>query len=179
MSRPKIPKRSPYFIGCEGDGDQSYVLWLQMLADETGLHISLDARNLGGGGYKSMLNAAVKKKADGKYIASFMIVDADRAGRDGEWTVTELRTKAAIHNIQVCLHRPSLEGLFWRMFPGNETSIPNANNAEALLKKVWTNYSKPMNARELKRQFNLVDIIRVSNHDSDVEFLMRTVKLLP
>lgn len=83
MPPPHIRKRTRYFVGAEGESEQSLVKWIQELSEQQGLHIHLDCHPLGGGGYGTMLNTAVvyRKRGltKGSYKASFLLVDGDRA----------------------------------------------------------------------------------------------------
>jgi hypothetical protein len=55
-----IEKRARFFAAVEGESEQSFVAWLQMLSQKD-LHIHLDTVLLGGGGFKSMLDTAVQQ----------------------------------------------------------------------------------------------------------------------
>lgn len=55
-----VKQRTRFHAAVEGEGEQSFIKWLQNLSDQQGLHIHLDCQLIGGGGYKSMLNEAVK-----------------------------------------------------------------------------------------------------------------------
>lgn len=85
-----IKKRARFFVAVEGESEQSFVAWLQVLSEKE-LHVHLDGVLLGGGGFKSMLNKAVqqdrrRRKISGAYKDRFLIVDADRA-RQGDWSI--------------------------------------------------------------------------------------------
>ena len=83
MAAQIIKKRTRFFVAVEGESEQSFLVWLQVLAQGE-LHIHLDDVLLGGGGFKSMLEKAVKLhargcKISGAYKDRFLIVDADRS----------------------------------------------------------------------------------------------------
>ena len=85
MASPTIKKRARYFVAVEGESEQSFLAWLQMLAEKD-LHIHLDDALLGGGGYNSMLAKAVQQhfrrcRINGAYQDRFLIVDADGPSR--------------------------------------------------------------------------------------------------
>src|SRR5438874_1794305 len=108
-----IKTRARFFIAVEGESEQSFVTWLQVLS-QTDLHIHLDSVPLGGGGFKSMLENAVRQhkrrcKTSGAYKARFLIVDKDRS-EQGDWSIEKLRREAAKHKITVCVQSPNLEG---------------------------------------------------------------------
>lgn len=60
MPARTIRKRARYFLAVEGESEQSFIAWIQMLSQDT-LHIHLDAFVLDGGGFKSMLRKAVEE----------------------------------------------------------------------------------------------------------------------
>jgi hypothetical protein len=178
---PQLVKvRTRYFVAVEGESEQSFVKWLQVLS-ETELHIHLDAVPLGGGGFKSMLQKAVRlhKRASriGAYRLRFLIVDGDRA-KQGDWSIEKLRREAAKHKIIVCVQNPNHEGLLLRMMPGMEREYPDAASAEIKLKSRWPNYRKPVNARELGRQFSLDDLLRMASVDIDLRTLLKKIGLM-
>ncbi len=78
----------------------------------------------------------------------------------------------------MCVQSPNHEGLLLRMMPGMEREIPDATSAETRLKRLWPDYQKPMNARELGRKFSLDDLVRVAGVDSDLETLLKKIGLM-
>jgi hypothetical protein len=174
-----IRTRARYFVAVEGQSEQSFVKWLQELSQKE-LHIHLDAVPLGGGGFKSMLQKAVRlhkrRCRTGAYRDRFLVADGDRA-EQGDWSIEELRRQAAKLKIIVCVQYPNHEGLRLRMMPGMEREIPDAASAETKLKSHWPNYQKPANAHALGRQFSLDDLLRVANVDSDLGTLLQKIGL--
>jgi hypothetical protein len=181
MPGPIIKIRTRFFVAVEGESEQSFVKWLQVLSVEKGLHIHLDGIPLGGGGFKSMLQKAVRMHKrycrTGIYRDRFLILDGDRAGQ-GDWPIEKLRCEADKHKITVCVQSPNHEGWLFRMMPGMEREIPDAASAEIKLKSRWPNYQKPMNANALGRQFSLDDLLRVASVDSDLETLLKKIGLM-
>ena len=175
-----IKIRARFFVAVEGESEQSFVKWLQTLS-ENELHIHLDAVLLGGGGFKSMLQKAVRLHnrgcRKGAYQDRILIVDRDRA-EQGDWTVKELKQQAAQYEFTVCVQCPNHEGLLLRMLPGMEREIPDAASAEAKLKSRWPSYQKPVNANALGRKFSLEDLLRVARVDPDLESLLKKIGLM-
>jgi hypothetical protein len=181
MSPQIVKKRLRFFVAVEGESEQSFVTWLQVLSQKE-LHIHLDGVPLGGGGFKSMLANAVRllrrrTKIAGRYHDCFLIVDGDRAAQ-GDWSIEKLRREAATHKITVCVQNPNHEGLLFRMMPGMEREIPDAASAETRLKGRWPNYQKPANTHALDRQFTLDDLLRVARVDSDLKILLERIGLM-
>lgn len=174
-----IKTRARFFVAVEGDSEQSFVKWLQLLS-EKGLHIHLDGVPLGGGGFKSMLQKAVRLlkrrcRTAGAYQDRFLVVDRDRAEK-GDWSIEKLSV-AARNQITVCVQTPNHEGLLLRMMPGMEHDNPVAAWATKL-KSRWPSYQKPVNAHALARQFSLDDLLRVANVDPDLQTLLKKIGLM-
>ena len=181
MAAQTIKKRARFFVAVEGESEQSFLAWLQVLAQKE-LHIHLDDVLLGGGGFKSMLEKAVQQhtrrcKISGAYKDRFLIVDGDRA-EQGDWSIEKLKREADKHKFTVCVQIPNHEGLLLRMMPGMEREIPDAASAGTKLKSRWQNYQKPMNAHALGRQFSLNDLLRVARADSDLENFLKKIGLM-
>ncbi|MGD0816278.1 MAG: hypothetical protein ABSA83_22015 [Verrucomicrobiota bacterium] len=171
--------RTRFFLAVEGESEQSLVRWLQTLSEKE-LHIHLDVVPLGGGGFKSMLERAVRLHERhcriGVYRDRFLLVDGDRA-EQGD-SIEKLKREAAKHGFTVCVQNPNHEGLLLRMMPGMEREIPDAASANARLRSRWANYEKPMNAHALGRQFSLDDLLRVASVDIDLATLLRKIGLM-
>jgi hypothetical protein len=180
MSAQMVKIRARFFVAVEGDSEQSFVTWLQALSEKE-LHIHLDVALLGGGGFKSMLQESVRlhkrRCRKGAYLDRFLIVDRDRA-EQGDWSIEELRRAAAENKITVCVQSPNHEGWLLRMMPGRERGTLDAASAETRLKRLWPNYQKPVNARELGRKFTLDDLLRLAKVDPDLEILLKRLGLM-
>jgi hypothetical protein len=181
MPAPIIKKRARFFVAVEGESEQSFIAWLQVLSQKH-LYIHLDAVLLDGGGFNKMLDKAVQQhrrrcELSGAYKDRFLIVDGDRA-QQGDWSIEKLKHEAARCKFTVCVQNPNHEGLLFRMLPGMEREIPNAASTGTKLKNRWPNYQKPVNARSLGRQFSLDDLLRVASVDSDLEALLKTIGLM-
>ena len=176
-----IKTRARFFVAVEGESEQSFVKWLQSLSEKE-LHIHLDGVQLGGGGFKSMLQKAVRLhkrrcRIAGAYQDRFLVVDGDRA-EQGDWSIEKLRHEAAKYKITVCVQNPNHEGLLLRMMSGMQHEIPDAASAEKRLESRWPNYQKPVNAHTLGRQFSLEDLLRVASIDPDLGTLLKKIGLM-
>jgi hypothetical protein len=172
--------RTRFFVAVEGESEQSLVRWLQTLSEKE-LNIHLDVALLGGGGFNSMLEKAVRLHRGGcrigVYRDRFLLVDGDRA-EQGDWTIEKLKREAAKHKFIVCVQNPNHEGLLLRMMPGKEREIPATASAKARLQSRWAGYEKPMNAQALGRQFSLNDLLRVASVDTDLAVFLRKIGLM-
>ena len=60
MTKKLIIQRTRHFFAVEGEGEQSFIKWIQELSDQNELHVHLDCEVLKGGGYKTMLKGAIR-----------------------------------------------------------------------------------------------------------------------
>lgn len=102
MTRKIVNQRIRYFLAAEGESEQSFVKWLQHLANEQELHIHLDCQPLGGGGHEIMLNRAIryaKRKDRSNTKSSILLIDADRTANDDNWSLETLRINCGTDRI--------------------------------------------------------------------------------
>lgn len=88
--RARIPPRRRFFLGCEGESEQSYGALLQIIADESlQLRVHLDLQLLGGGDPLAIVEAAVEKAREraqkrGRFVRRAVLLDSDRHGHAPE-----------------------------------------------------------------------------------------------
>ena len=88
--RARIPPRRRFFLGCEGESEQSYGALLQSIADESlQLRVHLDLQLLGGGDPLAIVQAAVEKararaRNRGRFVRHAVLLDSDRHGHAPE-----------------------------------------------------------------------------------------------
>jgi hypothetical protein len=181
MTKKIIPQRTRFFFAVEGEGEQSFVKWLQELSDQQEMHVHLDPVVLGGGGYRSMLANAVRyreRKERKKAKAAILLLDADRAARDDRWTIDKLREEATQKSFNLCVQSPNQEGVLFRMLSGNERLQPNLSTVHRQLLGAWPEYKKPVDTRALSAKFTLQDLLRVAQIDSELRMLLQTIGLM-
>lgn len=175
----KIRKR--FFIAGEGQSEQSFMKWLQVLTDEKYLSCHLDYKSLDGGGYESMINKAIKLRqrglTKGAYKGSFLIVDADRSER-GDWSLKQLRSEAAQHQIQVCVQKPNHEGLLLHTLCGEARLNLTAGEAKKRLERMWPEYEKGLDARTLSQKLSFEKLLLIAKEDEDLKVLLTAIGLI-
>lgn len=173
--------RTLFYLAVEGESEQSFIKWLQELCDKQGLFVHLDSQLIGGGGYKKMLDVALresKRKERVKAKDFFLLVDSDRAeGGHDNWSLERLRREASKKNIVVCVQKPKLEGIFVRMLKEGIILECSANDVDHHLRRLWPNYSKPADARTLAGKFSLNGLLRVAEKDADLKVLLTKIGL--
>lgn len=153
MSRKTIIPRKRIYFAVEGEGEQSFIKFLQHLSDQKNLNVHLDCDVLDGGGYEKMLNRAVtyrarNEKKKGRAKESILIVDTDRSDNHTDpLTIKQLEQNTAQNNFILYLQQPNLEGILLQLFPGNETTQVNSSTAGQLLSRQWPSYQKPADCR--------------------------------
>lgn len=172
-----IRKRRRFFFAVEGESEQSFVKWLQILSDEEELGIHLQVFVLDGGGFKSMLEKAVRereksRRTRGIYRGCFLLVDGDREN-EGDWPISRFKEQAKGERFVAFIQRPNFEGVLVRLRPGFEAKNPGKKEAEGLLKRHWPNYEKPENAEALRKRFTLADLRRAARRDDELGSLLK------
>lgn len=172
--------RTRFFLAVEGEGEQSFVKWLQLLSDQIGLNVHLDCQPLNGGGYKTMLKNALyyrQRNERRKAKSSILLVDGDRAERDDGWSLSKLKEEASKQKLIVCVQNPNQEGLLLRMHLGKENLKPSSSNVQKQLRSLWPDYHKPVDARTLASKFSLNDLLRLAKADSEIKNLLSIIGL--
>ena len=175
------PRRRRIFMGVEGESERSLVRWWKHLCDEAESHVHLDVVVGGGGDGLAIAEFAVKRYRQrterlGRFAAGFIVLDADRVEEDRR-RGRDPATAVQPFDIQLIYLRPNLEGLLFRLFPGNERRRVSASHANRLLRRKWPGYSKPASAMELRSRFTLDDVRRVGEVDAELGQLLQALGL--
>jgi hypothetical protein len=184
MPRRIIIQRKRFLLAVEGEGEQSFIKFLQQLSDQNKIHVHLDCVVLSGGGYKIMLDRACnyrvrREKSKGKAKGSILIVDSDRGEKNEDaWSLERLTAEVNKNNFTLFLQKPNLEGLLLRMFPGNESLFLNASTVHQQLLKQWQKYQKPADSHTLMNKFSFVDLQRAAKYDNSLKELLIQIGLL-
>ncbi len=176
--------RKRFFLAVEGESEQSFVKWVQNLADDSGLDVHLQCYVLAGGGYSSMLRDAAKRKAreenrKDRFKAAFLLLDEDRAQQpQPDWPIERLRSQAASKGLIFCGQRPKFEGLLLRMLPGRERTILSAASVDAQLPILLPGYRKPIDALYLAQKFTVDDLLRAAAVEPDLKQVLSMIGFL-
>ncbi len=173
------PIRTPIILAVEGDSEQSFIKWLQKLANDKKLNIHLDCKNLCGGGYESMLKGAIdyRERKQSNPTHTILLIDSDRADRhEDEWTLNELQQEAAKESIHVCIQMPKHEAWLLRLL--SKKKNPSMKNIDDQLRKAWKNYQKPADANTLANKFSYNSLRNVAQAEKELESLLKIIGLL-
>jgi hypothetical protein len=153
-----IQPRKRFFIGCEGESEQSYVQVLQGLCDDAGLQVHLLGELLGGGDALKRLETAERRLPHlirrGNFEAKFALLDSDQLRLSAE-NAAKASALAQKLGITVIWQRPCHEGLLAKHFVGANKQPHTAGDAMAHLHEYWPEYEKAMTARKIASRIDL------------------------
>ena len=164
--RRTIGRRTRIFLGCEGESEQGYGVFLQRLADEHRLHVHIRPVNLRPGGdplalSEKAVQAYAKEEKKGGFAGKVILLDADRLSEppDRGLTALDLLRREGFTTIW---QRPDHEGILLRHFAGHEQDDPPRGRSFTALQAVWPGYHKNMSAKELKRTLSIAHVQRAA-----------------
>lgn len=163
MSKRRIiPRRPRIYVGCEGKSEVAYVGLIRDILERGGVKISLVPDDLSSGDPLSRVGEAKRRatqKEIGKepFTTKFVLLDADQGQLDQAEAVAQ---DAAIFLVW---QRPCHEGLLLRHFAGHQNDDPPSSAlAGQALNKLWPEYQKPMEKRDLARRLDIQAINRAA-----------------
>ena len=177
--RPNREQLTRYFIGTEGLAERALARWIESLCIDAGHAIFFDIPKIGPGGgstltviQRTLTNRNHSRR--GPFSHTLVFLDEDRRTVDGP-DAEELARRERIHLIW---QTPNIEGLFLRLFPGQENRQPPADQTVRALERHWPNYKKNnIAAADLKERFMLSDLQRAAHFDHRLSLLLGVLKL--
>jgi hypothetical protein len=173
MSRLRIQQRTRIYLGCEGQSEQSYGARLGQIAEAAGLqlHFDNDVLQPGGGDPLALVQLAIRRIREkearrGIFAFRAILLDRDKVGlmpeRDAQ--IGQLSSRNRLHLIW---QEPCHEGFLLRHLEGHETVRPQTSELAAqALKRIWTEYDKPMAAMHLAGRIDLQAVLRARSVES-------------
>lgn len=179
--RRMIERRSRIFLGCEGESEQGYGVFLQRLADAAALNIHIVIKNLQPAGDPlALAQKAVlifdKENQKAALIGKAIMLDADRLSeaQDRGRQALELLARERFTTIW---QRPDHEGLLLRHFAGHEHDDPQRGRSMQALQALWPGYHKNMAAADLQRGLTLEHVARAARVTPELMSLLRMIGL--
>jgi len=179
--RRMIERRSRIFLGCEGESEQGYGVFLQRLADAATLNIHIVIKNLQPAGDPlALAQKAVlifdKEDQKAALIGKAIMLDADRLSeaQDRGRQALELLARERFTTIW---QRPDHEGLLLRHFAGHEHDDPQRGRSMQALQALWPGYHKNMAAADLQRGLTLEHVARAARVTPELMSLLRMIGL--
>ncbi len=180
--RPSIAQRTRYFIGCEGESEQSYVRLVGNIAESQGNPIHLDPVLLrpGGGDPCALVELAARKLSErtrnrGRFQAQFILLDDDCLGKvpERDDRAHRIADEAGFEFIwQSTCH----EALLLRHIDGCAALRPATTAlAQAALRQRWPTYAKGMSAIELGKMIDAKAVGRAAQVEPKLEAFLNTI----
>jgi len=160
-----IQPRRPIFVGGEGASERSYCRFLDHLAKEQGLHVHIEAVDLGGGDASICLDRAIRafgnyRSRAGNTTPGFVLLDTD--GSKG--STATLHIVAARHELTIIWQSPCHEALLLRHFAGQENRQPHdCTAAGKLLCNQWSTFTKNTPAIRISKTLGLDHVKRAGS----------------
>ena len=180
--RPHIEPRRRVFLGCEGESERGYGMFLQSLAKARGLALFIDAVVLqpGGGNPLEIVRKAIaqhkaRASQNGAYDGRAILLDTDKLGEviGGKATVD---AKAATAGITLIWQRPCHEAFLLRHFEGLQTHEPaTSQEAQTRLGGVWPDYEKGLSGQAISKRLDEAAVRRVMAVELELAGFLRRI----
>ncbi|MFP1132916.1 hypothetical protein [Asticcacaulis sp. W401b] len=165
--RGRQKERTRILVGCEGESENGYAVYLKRLADEKGLFVHIDPPVLKGGDALARLEwmEGYIEREEGRrtpFAHKFALLDTDQDRLTPERAV-QARQLAQRIGVTVVWQVPTHEGLLVRHFEGHTTRRPAlAVDATTQIERLWPGYAKGMAAMDYSRVLTEADVLRAS-----------------
>lgn len=142
--RNPIPRRSRFFLGCEGESEQGYGGFLGRLAEVQGLNLHIDTVNLQPAGdplalAQKAIKAAIKGRARGAYKARAVLLDADTL-MDNPQRAREAKKLLQDETFIAIWQHQDHEAFLLRHFIGHQNDNPPRGATLTALQGQWNGY---------------------------------------
>jgi len=178
-----IPIRVRYYVGCEGESEQSYVKVLQELSDANNGHVNLHTEVLRRGDPLSRIEAAqaslTRLEDKGRFLGKFALLDTDQRERDPD-RGGKAQVLADKLGIKIIWQVPCHEGFLLRHVE-RAAVRKAATSIEVLhrLRRHWKAYEKGMPAAQLRRLIDLEAVRKARPFVTGLDELLWAAGLLP
>ena len=170
ISRARLPRKVPVFLGCEGESEAAYGQFLARLLAEAKLviHLEVVPLNPGAGDPLAMIKRIIKElprreARRTRFARKIVLMDMDRVQNDGN-RKRETEQLAQGCDIHILWQKPCHEALLLRHFEGHQNQQPaDCRSVTALLQKVWPGYKKPMSTTDLAKQIDREALFRAAS----------------
>jgi hypothetical protein len=184
MRRQQVIRRR-IFVGCEGDGERSYIALVQRIVNDVHHKVHLDPQLLqpGGGDPLDLVRRAEEvitkiERTREPYDEKYLLIDCDRFGRSPE---RDQQMPAILNRINARLIRqnPAREALILRHLPGCAPRRPPSTQiAMQQLLQQWPEYEKTMSAMQLATRIDLEALRRAAKVEDELRAFFASIELL-
>ncbi len=184
----RIPRkqiiRRRIFVGCEGEGERSYIRLVSSILNTVHQKVHLDPHPLqpGGGDPLALVRRAGEiirqiERTREPYVEKYVLIDRDGYGRspdrDHQMQVTVERIGATI-----IWQRPAREGFLLRHLPGCSAHQPTTTQvAMQALVREWPEYRKNMSAIELATRIDIEALQRAAIVEDELRAFLVAIEM--
>lgn len=177
----KRPQLKRVFLGCEGDSEQSYGAWIQAIAEDLRLPITIDTYNASG--INNLPHQIIKRCLDqiprrekrrGKYFVRGILLDSDNLGIETELNQDTIDL-AINKNIHVIFQEYEHEALLLRQIPGHSRDRPAIGEGREKLQAAWPEYRRSQGKIQLYEKFTIDDIKRVCTVEPVLQAFLQSI----
>ncbi len=183
MRRNQVIRRR-IFVGCEGDGERSYITLVSRILDDVHQKVHIDPQLLqpGGGDPLDLVARAEEvikriERTREPYDEKYLLIDRDRFGasanRDQQIPAILKRIGAAI-----IWQRPAREGFLLRHLDGyTKHQPPTTQVAMQQLLQQWPEYVKNMSASQLATRIDIEALRRAITVENELRAFLTAIEL--
>ena len=176
--------RRRIFVGCEGEGEVSYIALVQRIVNDMHHKVHLDPHPLqpGGGDPLDLARRAeeVIKKIERtrvRYHQKYLLIDRDQLG-NSPGRNQQMQAILKRINARVIWQDPAREALILRHLPGCATRRPASTQiAMRQLLQQWPEYEKTMSAMQLANRIDLEALRRAAKVEDDLSAFFASIEL--
>lgn len=185
MPRAQVVRRKRIFVGCEGDGERSYITLVQRIVEGIHHKVYLDPHLLqpGGGDPLDLCRRAEEvltrlKRTRDPYKARYLLIDRDKLGVSPQ---RDAQMSAILNRIgtQIIYQEPAREALILRHLQSCANRRPGSTElAMQQLLQEWPEYRKNMSAIELARKLDLASLRQAASVENELRAFFQMIELL-
>ena len=179
---PKRPQLKRVFLGCEGDSERSYGAWLQAVARDHEIPVTIDTYPDTGGGNQpyDIIESCIsemdqREQRYGFYISRAILLDSDNIETDPVRNVAAIKW-AESKNVRILLQVFEHEAFLLRHIEGHEHARPNKGDGRAALQAAWPEYRRQLGKVQLYEKLCLEDLRRVSVVEPELGEFLRSIR---
>ncbi len=182
MTRMAKVERVRIFVGCEGESENGYTVFLANLARDADLPVAVDPHILKKGEPLSRIEQAIAKiereeEKRGPYAFKFALLDADQRDADPV-RATQAIVLAQRHDITITWQEPDHEGLLLHHFDHAEKKHPQTKaQSMAAVKKMWATYEKASTAKQYASKLKPADLVRAAGRHPGLKKMLQKIGL--
>ena len=185
MSRGYQPsKKAPIFFGCEGESEQAYGKFLNILAKKMDLkvHISTFVASPAGDAFvviqKSIRECKIRSENRDIFKAKIVLLDSDTLPQIENRKRDKMYKMIKENKFIVIWQNPAHEGFLLKHFDGYQNSNPSKRDSEMMLQKVWPEYRKNIPVDKIEKVLDIEKVIRASSVNENFMNILKIIGIV-